>query len=93
MYRINVIYTAGDRESIRGFYEEVRAAGIADATRGEEGNLCYAYYFSADRENELLLMEKWEDRESQQKHDRQPHMAELGRIKEKYGIKTSIEAF
>lgn len=51
----------------------------------------YEYYFSADRENEILLLEKWESKEHQQKHACKPHLSQLGKIKEKYGIISSVE--
>ena len=91
MYCINVTYTACDGQSIRDFYNEIRKMRIAEITRQEAGNLGYEYYFSADRENENLLLEKWESKEHQQKHACKPHLSQLGKIKEKYGIISSVE--
>lgn len=91
MYRIDVTYTAADEKTIREFYEAVRKAGIAETTRKEEGNLGYEYYFSADRGNELFLVEKWQDRESQQMHSQRPHLAELRDLKKKYDVRSEIE--
>lgn len=91
MFDMHVYYAACDGDTARRFYEEVKAAGIIDATRSEEGNLLYEYYFSSERENEILLLEKWKDKESQRYHDGLPHIAKLGEIKKKYGIETSAE--
>lgn len=91
MYDLYVTYAAKDRGTIRKFYDEVLAAGIIAATRAEEGNFRYEYYFSAEKENEILLIEKWKDKEAQQYHDSLPHLKTLGEIKEKYGIETSFE--
>lgn len=91
MYNILVFYRAENGETLRRFYEEVKAAGIIEKSRQEAGNLCYDYFFSAEKENEILLVEKWESAEIQQKHSKLPHFAELGKIKEKYKIQTEAE--
>ncbi len=91
MYRISVTYTAKNKEDIRNFYDESCKAQVAEITRKEPGNISYEYYFSAERENELLLLEKWEDKDSQQAHINRPHLAKLSEAKEKYGIRTVIE--
>ena len=91
MFDIHVFYRAENGEMIRRFYEEVKAAGIIEKSRQDAGNLKYDYFFSAERENEILLVEKWESRELQKAHDGLPHLAELGKIKEKYKIQTEVE--
>lgn len=91
MYNLNVTYKAGSKEDAHDFYREVTDAGIVAATRGEAGNLRYDYYFSAEQENELLLIENWQDKEAQQNHYTLPHIKKLAQLKEKYGIETSFE--
>ena len=91
MFNLHVYYTAKNEAVLKQFYDEVIAAGIITATHEEEGNLKYEYYFSADRSNEILIVEQWKDQESQQYHDTLPHLVKLGEIKEKYGIETVIE--
>ena len=91
MLNILVLYKAENGEVLRKFYEEVKAAGIIENSKEEAGNLRYDYFFSADKENEILLVEKWESPESQQYHSTLPHFAELGKIKEKYKIQTEFE--
>ena len=91
MLNLLVLYKAENGEMLRRFYEEVKAAGIIEKSREEAGNLRYDYFFSADKENEILLVEKWESQESQKEHSGLPHFAELGKIKEKYNIQTKAE--
>lgn len=93
MYNLFVTYVAEDEESIHGFYEAVKEEGIIAASQAEEGNIRFDYYFSAERDNELLLLENWRNREAQEYHDQLPHMDNLDAIKAKYGIKTFIEEF
>ena len=90
MLNILVFYRAESGEALRGFYEEAKAAGIIEKSRQDEGSLQYDYFFSADKENEILLLERWESKELQEKHGQQPHFAELGKLKEKYKIQSEL---
>lgn len=91
MLTIHVFYRAENGEMLREFYEEAKAAGVIEKSRQDEGCLQYDYFFSADRDNEILLLEKWESKELQEKHGQQPHFAELGKLKEKYKIQSKLE--
>ena len=66
------------------FVREIVEQGILTLIRAEEGCLSYDYYFSAQDENEVLLIEHWEGEEYQRVHMQQPHMAKLRTIKEQY---------
>ena len=66
--------------SVRDIVEE----GILTQIRQEDGCLAYDYYFSAQDENEVLLIERWESAAHQRVHMEQPHMARLREIKDKY---------
>lgn len=91
MFSINVTYKAKDKDTLRRFYDDLTAEKIEEVTRTEDGCLLYEFYFSAERDNELLLVEKWVDRASQERHDMKSHMQKLTEIKERLGIETSIE--
>ncbi len=91
MINIHAFYRADNREMIHKFYEEAAAAGVIEASRNDAGSLRYDYYFSAERENEILLVETWESKEHQQAHLTMPQMKKLAELKEKYNIKTEIE--
>ena len=66
------------------FVRQVVEEGILTAIRAEDGCLAYDYYFSAQDENELLLIERWQSAEHQRIHMQQPHMARLRTIKDQY---------
>ena len=78
-----VAYTAkpGCRET---FVRQIVMEGIADTIRREEGCIRYDYYFSAQQEDEILLVEQWQTEEKQQAHLRAPHMDQLRRLKSEY---------
>ncbi len=92
MYTIYVIFKSfdGKREA---FIEKVKAEGIVDEIRAENGCLRYDYYFSEKDPNEILLIEAWESKEHQQIHIEQPHMARLREIKGDYIVSTELGEF
>ena len=66
------------------FVRELVEAGILTLIRQEPGCLAYDYYFSAQEENVVLLIEQWETEEHQRVHMQQPHMTRLRELKAKY---------
>lgn len=73
------------------FLEKLKAEGIVDACRGEEGNLGYDYYFSAENSCDLLLIEKWKDFGALAAHAKQAHMKRMDEIKAEYVADMAIE--
>lgn len=84
-----VRYTAKDgcREA---FVREIVGAGILTLIRQEPGCLAYDYYFSAQDENVVLLIEQWVSAAHQRVHMEQPHMTRLREIKNKYIADTKL---
>ena len=87
--KLYVVYHAmpGGREM---FVRTLVEQGVLTAIRNEPGCLAYDYYFSAQDENELLLIERWESAAHQRVHMEQPHMARLREIKDKYIADTKL---
>lgn len=75
------------------FVKEVLEAGIAKASKAEKGNYFYDFYFSAENEDDVMLLEKWENQEALDIHSNQPHYAAIGEIKKKYEVSTQIEKY
>ena len=92
MYTIYVVFDChpGKREA---FVQRVKAEGIVDAVRAEDGCIRYDYYFSEKDPNELLLIEAWESAPHQQVHIGQPHMEKLRSFKGDYIGKTTLGEF
>ncbi len=91
MLNIHVFYRAENGEDLQKFYAEAKALGVIEKSRQDEGCLRYDYFFSADRDNEILLLEKWESKELQEKHNELPHVLKLGELKKEYKIRTEFE--
>lgn len=66
------------------FVEGIERSGVATKIRAEKGCLKYDYYYPANREDEILLIEQWTEPEDQKVHMTQPHMNDLREIKHKY---------
>ena len=75
------------------FYSAVLESGIAEASRAEEGNEKYDYYFSPNNENEVLLIELWASDEAVQEHGQSPHFKELGKLKQQYVADAVIKRY
>ena len=91
-YTIYVVFDCfeGKREA---FVEKVKAEGLVDAIRSEDGCIRYDFYFSEKNKNEILLIEEWESKEKQQIHVNQPHMATFREIKKDYIGNTTLGEF
>lgn len=92
MIVLNVTYKCkpGKRD---GFLEAVKAEGLDAASRGEEGNIKYDYYFPVEGGDDLLLVEKWRDAEAVAFHGEQAHFKRLGEIKGEFVNETIIERY
>ena len=64
MILLHVTQTLKNRDERDRYYAKLCASGIPDASRGEDGNLGYDYFFPADTDNRILLIEKWESDEA-----------------------------
>ena len=84
-----VTYTAkpGKRQE---YLHELTDTGILQKVREENGCLGYDFYESAEQEDTLLLVEEWQDADSQKLHLEQPHMKKAMAIKEKYITQTAV---
>ena len=80
----------GEKEN---FVAAVKAAGIDAASRAEEGCRQYDYFYAAQAEDQVLLVEVWDSQEAQQAHTDTAHFQKLGGIKEQYVVKTTVTKY
>lgn len=64
---------------------------IVNTVRAEDGCEGYDYYFSAEKPDTVLLVEKWDSAKQQEVHLQTAHMVVLMKIKGKYISGTSVE--
>jgi len=75
------------------FYRRFRDNNIAEFSMAEEGNLEYELYFPLFSDDDICILEKWKDEESQKKHLETLHYAILSEIKAKYVDKVEIKKY
>ncbi len=89
MIILYVTYTTKPGEA-QNFIRAIEEAGIDKATRAENGCLQYDYFYAAQAENQILLVERWADAEALKAHTCAEHFKQLGGMKEQYVQETSI---
>ena len=89
---INIYYT-GKNGSARAFAKEMVESGLVDRIRNEEGNLKYEYFFPMDDEETVLLIDRWENEESLDKHHKTEMMEEIAKLRDKYNLHMRVEQF
>lgn len=92
MLVLHVTYTvkAGEKEN---FVAAVAAAGIDAASRAEAGCVRYDYFYAAQAENAVLLVEVWDNVEAQAAHTQTEHFQRLAAIKERYVLQTAVQKY
>lgn len=75
------------------FVEEILDAGIAKASKAEDGNYYYDFFFSAQNEDDVMLLEKWENQEALDIHCTQPHFMDIRNIEKKYVVGSDLEKY
>lgn len=89
---LNVTYKCkkGMREK---FLETIKAEGLDAASRAEEGNIKYDFYFADADPDELFLFEKWRDEEAVKSHNTEPHFRRFGELKAEFVNETVLERY
>ena len=90
MIILHVTYTtkAGQKEA---FVNAIAAAGIDAASRAEAGNIRYDYFYAAQQDNAVLLVEEWENEAVLEAHKHTTHFQQLAGIKEQYVEQTVVK--
>ena len=88
----NVTYHCkpGQRDA---FYEALCELGVRANSNKEEGNIRYDYYFAAEAEDDLLLVETWQTPELQQAHCQTETFAKLQALKQQFCTSVNIDKY
>lgn len=87
------IYYSGNNGNARAFANEMTDSGIVNKIREETGNLKYAYFYPADDDETVLLIDSWENQEALDIHHASPMMAEIAALREKYDLHMKVERY
>ncbi len=72
------------------FIERLLNEKIAEQTQAEDGCIRYEYFMPVGKEDELFLLEVWENREKQQAHLQSGHMKTMQQFKGDYVQRTEL---
>ena len=89
---VNIYYT-GKNGNAKKFVEEMESSGTAAAIRAEVGNLRYEYFFPANDEETVLLIDVWEDQAAIDVHHASPMMEKISSLREKYDLHMKVERY
>ena len=89
---INIYYT-GKNGNARKFAEEMKASGIVDRVRNEEGNERYEYFFPMEDEETVMLIDKWKNQEALDIHHKSEMMKKIADLRNKYELRMKVEKF
>ena len=87
------IYYMGQDGSARAFAREMTESGIVRKIREEEGNEKYEYFYPIDDPETVLLIDRWKDQESIDRHHASEMMSKIALLREKYNLKMRVERF
>lgn len=89
---LHVTYTCKPGKA-EEFVRALKDSGLQEAVRAEDGCLQYDYHISCEVPDTVVLLEMWRDAAAVAAHSGQPHMKEIGRLKEQLVLNTDIRRF
>ncbi|MDE5896318.1 MAG: antibiotic biosynthesis monooxygenase [Clostridia bacterium] len=87
------IYYKGENGNAGKFAEEMESSGIADKVRAESGNERYEYFYPANDQETVLLIDRWVNQEAIDEHHKSPMMKQIADLRTKYKLKMRVEKF
>ena len=87
------IYYKGKGNAAREFAREMTENGTVRAIREEKGNERYAYFFPAEDEETVLLIDSWKNQEALDVHHASPMMQKIAALREKYDLTMKVERY
>lgn len=87
------IYYSGSNGSARAFAKEMIASGTVEKIRQEAGNEKYAYFYPAEDEETVLLIDSWKDQAAIDAHHASPMMDTIASLRNKYDLHMKVERY
>ena len=69
------------------------SSGVVSDIRAEEGTLRYAYFFTIDDPETVLLIDQWKDQASLDAHHKSEMMGKIAELRKKYRLRMRVERF
>lgn len=87
------IYYIGENGNARKFAKEMTESGLVERIRSEEGNIRYEYYYPAENDQTVLLIDEWKNQESLDFHHKTEMMQQISDLRKKYHLRMKVEKF
>ena len=87
------IYYTGQNQQAKKFAEEMTNSGIVRDIRSQQGNLQYEYFFPMEDPETVLLIDRWVDQSSIDRHHASPMMEKIIRLRELYDLHMKVERY
>lgn len=83
----------GNPEHLSAMVAELSTSGDLSKIRQQEGCVYFDFFRSAEREDELLLAEKWKSAQALQQHHQTEMMANLLALIQRYAFEMQVEKY
>ena len=71
----------------------MESSGLTKKIREGNGNLRYEYFYPANDDETVLLIDSWKDQESIDFHHTSPMMLEIAKLRDKYDLHMRVERY
>lgn len=92
MIVLNVTYRLS-KENQPKFIAALKERNISALTQAEPGCLKYSFYAPIESDDEVVLIENWQDMESLTRHIAGENIKALGAMKVEFGLETVIKKY
>ncbi|MEA4807224.1 putative quinol monooxygenase [Acetobacterium wieringae] len=89
---LNVTYTTKPGKRTE-FIKTLTQLGVVEQSKQESGNIRYDYFYPLNSDDQLYLVEIWEDSKALALHTQTEHYKQLQSCKNEYLMHTQIEKF
>lgn len=89
---LHVTYTCKPGQA-EAFVRALKEKGLQNTVRSEDGCMQYDYHISCETPDTVVLLEMWRDTAALKAHAAQPHMKEIGKVKDEYTLDTKLLRF
>ena len=92
MLVINIHYS-GKNGAARSFAKAMEKTGLLELIRSEPGNLGYEYFYPAQDEETVLLIDKWVNQEALDAHHQSPLMERIAELRDRFDLHMRVERY
>lgn len=75
------------------FVQALKDSGAQAKVQAEDGCIQYDYHISCELPETVVLLEKWRDAAALERHNTQPHMEDIRRLKAIYCTDMKLERY